>query len=155
MYEPRTYSFTHTHTHTHFRHLLYTTTSGRAKAFLILQRCFHSLVRSGTWNIIGTAARYPPPSWGFPLWNKETTISTPCFVDDVVWGSFWGPREHIGNLKGTCWEQKKNEKKSLPSPSPYNLKGKKSRHFECMPSLSIGCMKFLFPKLFITIFGLG
>jgi hypothetical protein len=24
-----------------------------------------------------------------------------------------------------------------------------------MPILAIGCMKFLFPKLFITIFGLG
>ncbi len=33
--------------------------------------------------------------------------------------------EHIGNLKGTCWEQKKNEKKkSSPSPT-QNLKNKK------------------------------
>jgi hypothetical protein len=36
----------------------------------------------------------------------------------------------------------------LPSPKP---KGKKSRHFEP----PIECMKVLFPKLFIIIFGLG
>jgi hypothetical protein len=50
----------------------------------------------------------------------------------------------LGNLMGTCWEQRKKEKKEM-----------KSRHFECMLSLCIRCMKFLFPKLFITIFGLG
>jgi hypothetical protein len=47
----------------------------------------------------------------------------------------------LGNLMGTCWEQRKKEK---------NL-----RHFECMLRLPIGCMKFIFPKLFVTIFGLG
>jgi hypothetical protein len=56
------------------------------------------------------------------------------------------------------------KKKILSSPPPpppnthqptQNLKEKKSRHFECMLSLLIGCMKFLFPKLFITIFCLG
>jgi hypothetical protein len=49
-------------------------------------------------------------------------------------GTYWEPD---GNLKGT----KENEKKS--------------RYFECMLSLPIDCMKFLFSKLFITIFGLG
>lgn len=39
----------------------------------------------------------------------------------------WGPREHIGNQLGTCWEQRINNQKN-PSPSPHNLKGKKSRH---------------------------
>jgi hypothetical protein len=34
-------------------------------------------------------------------------------------------------------------------------KRKNSRHFECRLSLLIGYMKFLFPKLFVTIFGLG
>jgi len=39
-------------------------------------------------------------------------------------------------------------KKLLPLPpnTTQNLKGKKTRHFECMQSLPIGCMKFLFPK---------
>jgi hypothetical protein len=36
----------------------------------------------------------------------------------------------------------KNEKKSSLPTAPQNLKGKKSRHFECMLSLAIGCMKF-------------
>jgi hypothetical protein len=36
-----------------------------------------------------------------------------------------------------------------------NLKGKKSRDLACILGLPIGCMKFLFPKEFITIFGLG
>jgi hypothetical protein len=40
--------------------------------------------------------------------------------------------EHIGSLMGTCREQRKNEKKS--------------RHFECMLRLPIGCMKFSISK---------
>jgi hypothetical protein len=69
--------------------------------------------------------------------------------------------EQIGNLMGTSWELKGNKgkkKKILPPPPcrPHpKFKRKKSRHFECMLSLPIGCIKFLFPKLFITIFGLG
>jgi hypothetical protein len=45
--------------------------------------------------------------------------------------------------------------KKIPAPRQKKLKRKKPRHFECMLSLPIGCMKFLFPKLFVTIFGLG
>jgi len=52
--------------------------------------------------------------------------------------------EPIGNLKGTCWDQRKNEKN--PPPRAPNLKGKISRHLECMLSLLIGCMKFLCSK---------
>jgi hypothetical protein len=62
--------------------------------------------------------------------------------------------EHIGNLKRTCWEQRKNEKNPPHLPT-QNLKEKETSHFECMLSLPIGCMKFLFPKLFATTFGLG
>jgi hypothetical protein len=40
----------------------------------------------------------------------------------------------------------------FPRPSP---KEKTTAHHECMLSLPIGCMKFLFPKLLVTIFGLG
>ncbi len=50
--------------------------------------------------------------------------------------------ENIENLMGTHWEKK--EKNPLPPPT-QNLKGKKSRHFECILSLPIGCTKFLFP----------
>jgi hypothetical protein len=45
-------------------------------------------------------------------------------------------------------------KKVLPLPK-RKPQTQKSRHFECMLSLLIGCMKFLFPELFVTIFGLG
>jgi hypothetical protein len=50
------------------------------------------------------------------------------------------------------WRTKEKMKRITPPP---NLKEKKSRHFECMLSLPIGCMKFLFQKLFVTVFGLG
>jgi len=58
-------------------------------------------------------------------------------------------------MKGTCWEQRKKRKKSSLPPKTQNLKENKARHLECMLSLPIGYMKFLFPKLFVTIFGLG
>jgi hypothetical protein len=50
------------------------------------------------------------------------------------------PYPHKGKMK----------KNSSPQP-PQNLKEKKSRHFECMLSLPIGCMKFLFSKLGVVI----
>jgi hypothetical protein len=55
---------------------------------------------------------------------------------------------NLGNIVGTQWEPGKNEKKSFHPP---NLKGKKARQLECM----LGCMKFVFPKEFVTIFGQG
>jgi len=60
---------------------------------------------------------------------------------------------------GTHWEPGKNvekEKKKCFTPPPTNLKGKKSRHLECMlgPSHRLQ-KKILFPKEFVTIFGLG
>jgi hypothetical protein len=68
--------------------------------------------------------------------------------------------EHIGNLMGTHWEFEGNmlgtkENGKHPPPPSRKLKGKKSRHFEWMLSFPIVCMEFLFPKLFVTIFGLG
>jgi len=39
-----------------------------------------------------------------------------------------------------------------PAPSSQNLKGIKARHLECTPGPSIGCMKFLFPKEFVTVY---
>jgi hypothetical protein len=63
--------------------------------------------------------------------------------------------EHIGNL-GNILGTKENKKKILsPLPQPKLKRKIKSRHFECMLSLPISYMKFLFPKLFVTIFGLG
>ncbi len=64
--------------------------------------------------------------------------------------------ENLGNLKGTWWKHVRNtlekkkpkQKKILPSPP----KGKNRAHHECMLSLPIGCMKFLFPpKLYYLL----
>jgi hypothetical protein len=56
-------------------------------------------------------------------------------------GTRW---EHEGNILGTKEKRKKNP---LPPYNPtQNLKEKKSRHFDCMLSLPIGCMKFLTSK---------
>jgi hypothetical protein len=60
--------------------------------------------------------------------------------------TYW---EHIGN------KEEKQKKKNLPPPHPQREKKKNRAHHECMLSLPIGCMKFLFPKLLVTIFGLG
>jgi len=40
-------------------------------------------------------------------------------------------------------------------PHPPNLKGKEARHLDACLGLPLGCMKFLFPKEFVTISGLG
>jgi hypothetical protein len=68
----------------------------------------------------------------------------------LIYGS---EKEHIVILCWeTHWEPKKNEKKSPPpSPSSQNSKGIKAKHLECTLGPSIGCMKFLFPKEFVTI----
>jgi hypothetical protein len=57
------------------------------------------------------------------------------------------------SMVGSFWEFKRNMLgiKENNLPPTQNLKEKNQR----MLSLPIGCMKFLFPKLFVTIFGLG
>jgi hypothetical protein len=60
--------------------------------------------------------------------------------------TFENVREHIENKR----KMKKNPP-SLLGPSSQNLKGIKAKHHECTLGLSIGCMKFLFPKEFVTI----
>jgi hypothetical protein len=57
-------------------------------------------------------------------------------------------------MMGACWEQRKNEKNPQPPPN-QNLKEKNHGTLSACLSLPIGCMKFLLPKLFVTIFGLG
>jgi hypothetical protein len=46
----------------------------------------------------------------------------------------------------------KGKMKKNPPPNRPTLKRKKSGHFECMLSLPIGCMKFLFLKLEVLIY---
>jgi hypothetical protein len=59
-----------------------------------------------------------------------------------------------GNLKGTYWEPGKKNLNSFRPPS-QNLKGEKQGTLSACLGLTIGCIKFLFPKVFNTIFGLG
>jgi hypothetical protein len=63
----------------------------------------------------------------------------------------WSPFLAWANGKGKHWSHilTKNN-----SPTPTS-KGKNRAHHEFMLSLPIVCMKFLFPKLLVTIFGLG
>jgi hypothetical protein len=64
-----------------------------------------------------------------------------------------------GTIVGTHLEQGKNENKSFPPPphppSPPKLKEKKQGTLSACLGPPIGCMKFLFPKELVTIFGLG
>jgi len=70
-----------------------------------------------------------------------------------LWANHMGENPGtIGNILGTLWEQRKKTKKSL---SPHPQKAKNWIIHDGMLSLPIGFMKFLFPKLFVTIFGLG
>jgi hypothetical protein len=45
----------------------------------------------------------------------------------------------------------KGKMKKNPPPTTPKLKSKKSRNFDCMLSLLIGCMKFLFSKLGVLV----
>jgi hypothetical protein len=64
---------------------------------------------------------------------------------------------NLGNLMETQWEHDTNTTKDpFPPPLPPAQK-KKKKHWtphECMLSLLIGCIKLLFPKLFVTVFDL-
>jgi hypothetical protein len=78
------------------------------------------------------------------------------------WQTIWDKTQVLlGISLGTLWEldgntlgtREKTQKVTLPRP-PWKEKKNWIIH-ECVLSLHIGCMKFLFPKLFVTIFGLG
>jgi hypothetical protein len=79
-------------------------------------------------------------------WDKsEVLLGTSCLGGgETTW--------ELGNLLGTYFKHignKESTKNSLPWPK------KKKNSGPCMLSLLIGCMKLLFPKLFVAIFGLG
>jgi hypothetical protein len=58
--------------------------------------------------------------------------------------------ENIGNLKGNMLRTKEKLKKPFPSLTPPP----KTSLSACF-SVPIGCMYFWFPKLLVTIFGVG
>jgi len=61
-------------------------------------------------------------------------------------------REQIGDMVGTPKSQKMDPSPSAPFSPP---KEKNMNPPRCMLNHLIGCMKTLFLKLFVTIFGLG
>jgi hypothetical protein len=61
----------------------------------------------------------------------------------------------LGTLRKQDENKGKEQKILVPqTPSPPQKEKDRIVH-ECMLSLSIGCMKFLFPKLFVTISCIG
>ncbi len=92
------------------------------------------------------------PLWPTCIGEKGRTLGKTYEIKArCYWEHPWEPN---GNFKGTCWEQK-NWKKILllpPHPPPPKLK-RKIKWMGVEPSHD--CMKFLFPKLLVTIFGLG
>jgi len=77
------------------------------------------------------------------IWDKMRCYEE--HIENLMW--IW--REHSGNTLRTRGKWKKS---SSPPPPPKKLKRKRAS--ACL-GLPIGCMKFLFPKEFVTIFGLG
>jgi hypothetical protein len=88
-------------------------------------------------------------------------------MERTCWGTHWELAKHNGNLMGTHWElegnkmgtrreQGQNEKqnRSLSSNCP-KLKRKKTRHLECNAWAFPLASYMMFPKEFVTIFGLG
>jgi hypothetical protein len=83
--------------------------------------------------------------WGRYFWDLD------AWAKSFILFFLWRGEGIVILCWGTHWEPKKNEKKSSPpGPSSQNLKGIKARHLECTLGPSIGCMKFLFPKEFVT-----
>ncbi len=67
----------------------------------------------------------------------------------MSWGTWWEP---LGNLMGAYFQHIGNQKIKKISLPPKKTQRKKLSPLECMLSFLIGYMKFLFPKLFVTIF---
>jgi len=101
-----------------------------------------------------------PPLWPTYIGEKENNICQSIWgKSEVLWRTYWGiywepdgnllqtQKEHGANTLGT----RESWKQILPATK---LKRKKSTFSACL-GLLIGSMKFLFPKEFVTIFGLG
>jgi len=78
------------------------------------------------------------------LWAKHMGLKRGAIGNTI--GKHIG---NLGNIKGTCWEHVGNKGKMKKIPPRQE---KTRANHECMLSLPIGCMKFLFPKLFVPIF---
>jgi len=106
-------------------------------AWKILPVTAHSLWSIWSWFLFFSWRGEAGWGWGSRGLNKWKWEKTHCNI-------------MLGNTLGT----KEKWKETLPHPpglSSQNLKGIKARHLECTLGPSIGCMKFLFPKEFITV----
>jgi hypothetical protein len=81
-------------------------------------------------------------NFGQTIWDK---------IEVRLWTT-WELEEPCENMMRTHWEQGKKQEITPPTPPPKENIGP---HHEHMLSLLIGCMKFLFPKTLVIIFGLG
>jgi hypothetical protein len=92
---------------------------------------------------------YIQGSW---ILGKPYGIKPRCYCEQLgkqIW-------ELDGNMLRAHWEQGKNTKKQSPPPRPPPTPKRLKRvYHECMLNLRIVCTKFLFPKLFVTIFWPG
>jgi hypothetical protein len=79
-------------------------------------------------------------NFGQSIWDKSEVIL------GTTWGTLW---EYIRNMTGQR-EKAKNSSPTLSFPKRKEL-DPSCVHAEPF----IGCMELLFPKLFVTIFGLG
>jgi hypothetical protein len=116
-------------------------------------------------NALGTRGKNKKPLPPFKRkknWNIDECmleISISRTVHHHFWLGLIPPLKIGVTLMGTHWEHVGNKgkmKKVLHNPPSPKLKRKiNSRHFECMLSLPIDCMKFVFPRVFVTSFSLG
>jgi hypothetical protein len=102
-----------------------------------------------------------PPLWPSYIGERRTPFSKAYGIKVRRYGENVGenignPLELERNIVRTHWEATKNEKTSPPpAPPAKTYKGKKQGTLSACLGLPIGCMKFLFPKDFVTIFGMG
>jgi len=93
-----------------------------------------------------------PQGMRVELWADPYGINLKCYWECL--------EENLGNLGNDLetpkehFEKKEKKPKKIHYPPLPPLPDKKWTPHECMLSLLIGCMKLLFPKLSITIFGL-
>ncbi len=121
-----------------------------------LQQCFwnigHSPIEAPLWTPVTKQLQMCSPMTHLcSLYTWELNFGqTICDKSEVLLQKYWGITwEPHGNMTGTHWEQggKNNNVPSSPPPKEgYWI----SR--ECMLNLPLGCMKLLFPKMFVTIF---
>jgi hypothetical protein len=106
--------------------------------------------------------------WSLDIEIGSRKIQRGCYrwegedFEQNMWGLKWGAigntlGEHIGNLKGTCWEQRKKKKKQFPAPS-LSLKTKKKKNQSTLSAcwvFGLDAQNFYFQNHSSPFFGLG